>query len=487
MNKILLGTETRCELRNIQSQYAKKYSEGSLLVHEEKYILESFRLLFEDVQKYFGSDLLMYDAYYLQHDERINNICEKLQKGSKPYSNLVKTFNHNYPEWINKAKQQTEKQPFSIISISHELIANNKKTGLCLFKTNQKNVKANQIPVDCEFFNLDNVLTQSEKDEATLQEIFKATAKGIQGKTFQSLCNALDWKTKKHNGIARTILLYNALLKGKPNACVYFIRPRIAHGKYNGTLVLMLKRELSELEFNLLSSFLNELLCETAIAKFVNETKVKTREDTAKELGDFLWGGDANNRGTSQETVELQNNLKAALKKVLTDATLMDSINSEALQWVNNFVLFIDNHIEDKTHTINPDFSNHQFNKEHRTSDILNDGTLKEKYVKLVKVRKVVTLLSKLRDENKLSFNKELAGFKVELPWFVLIAVNDRTCNKAKPFALSTYKKMISSIGLQQKKKGEMYFVTCNFPYISNEEQEWIEQQVKNWKQPSAN
>lgn len=490
MNKVtLLGTDIRCDLRNIQGVYAKKYSAGSLLAHEEKYILDSFKLLFEDTRRYFGSDLLMYDAYYLRHDERINNICEKLQKKSESYSGLVKKFNSEYAEWINKAKQQTEKEPLSIVSISHELIANNKKTGLCLFKTGH-NKRVNSAPADCEFFNLDNVLEASAKRKFSLQEIFRETSKRINDNAFNSLCSKFGWGNQKKNGIARTILLYDTLLKGKNNGFVYFIRPRIAHGKYNGTLVVMLKRQLTELEFNMLSSFLNEILCETAIAKFVSETEFKTRENTAEELGDFLWGGDRSNKGKkspTKETIELQNNLKSTLKKCLADSVLMDNINSDALLWVNNFIAFINNHIDDNTHTLTPDFSNHQFKHEHRHINILEDEILREKFVRLFKVRKVVTLLCKLRDENKLSFTKEAASFKMKLPWFVLIAICDRTCNKMKPLSPNTYKKFISAVGLQQRKKGEMYFVTYKSPYISKEEQKWIDIQVEGWKLPAAN
>jgi hypothetical protein len=100
MSKVLLGTNTRCKLQNIQGTYAKKYSNGQLLEHEETYILDSFKFLFDDVKDFFGKDLIMFDAYYLTQTcaEQINNICIQLTKQNKSYSKLVAGFNPQYPE-----------------------------------------------------------------------------------------------------------------------------------------------------------------------------------------------------------------------------------------------------------------------------------------------------------------------------------------------------------------------------------------------------
>lgn len=422
MGKSLINSSTRCKLKDLQTEYSKKYTAEEFLHHEESYILDSFQLLFEDVKGFFGKSLLMLDGYYLSDDKSIKSINIRLANRCAEYKKLSAKFHKEYSTILQKVKEEAKQDPNQIISISHELIKHNRRTGVCILKRGKNSTKPS-LPLDCHFVDLVK-LGFIDKDKGNIPEyLFTKKYKSVSfEEEYTSLIKSLSVDKSKHQGLARTMELYHHLLKDSQNCYVYFIRPRTIHNDnvYNGTLVLFVDKVLPENEFNLLASFLNDILCETAIARLVYKAELKLKSELSCKTGLVFWGDEdvSNELNTAVKT-----NLSVSLRDLVNDKTLNEEVNQMAIKAKDEFINYIKSSFTTASSRLSERAKVTNFFHKEIIKLPYTEDSFKEKFKQSVVVRRALLLLTYLRNKNEIldsPASLEQKKYLQYLPYFVL-------------------------------------------------------------------
>ena len=331
MSNDLITSETRSKIKEVQRQF---FVSNLILRCEKEYLDKSFEVLFADICEYFQSNLILFDAFSLNNNHEIINIGESLYNKNSVYKFLIDQFNPLYHKTITELLKHS-REDSSFVSISNELIQKNKESAVCLFGNAENKIEIQQI--DCLNVNLSNVLLSSDinfSKPMTSADILELSEEVIVDDELNNFCSSFRISEDKNYGLRNTIVLYKSYLNRYDKIYAYFIRPRAVHGDYNGAMVIFLRRELSEAEFNLLCSILKEVLSELALAKSLeNEWEAITNEQnhTSKHMLNAI--GHQLKSMRDEDVICCPDLLKTRLDKI---CVYMDMINKS-----NDFLLNI--------------------------------------------------------------------------------------------------------------------------------------------------
>jgi hypothetical protein len=477
MSKILLKTHTRIELQKIQKKYIQKYTDSSdFLKQEENYITDCLNIFFNDLATYFGEELLMFDGYYLSEDKKIKSINLNLKINNSNYKTLSGRFNEQYTEIFTSIKEKLNEDENCIISISHELIEYNEQTGFCFFKTEDK-TSILYKPEDCIFVDLNRFeATNIKSTPIDIEKLVTLKNDFPEYEEFINVVNKLKINDYKIDGLARTFELYNYLSYKYKESYIYFIRPRIAHGEYNGTLVLFVSRELSSMEFDIISSFLNEILCQLTVSYQIQKEKQNL-------LGDYnlvQWGWEA----TTAEEKSIKISLSKILAKFEEEFKIdNEEINEIVLKAVDEFADFCENQIEGKSLSVSARVF--QTALKSREGHDLNDSEFKARFKDTLIIRRVILLSCIYRDNNLIKFEKKISFLSNNLPHFILktfkAGLFDLSIySSQKRGDTSTYRKNLNCLGLDSNNTDRKLGVRTSVPHISKSEALWLERTKSN-------
>ncbi|AYQ31029.1 hypothetical protein [Runella sp. SP2] len=474
---MLVSTATRISLQEVQKRYIQKYAIGDFLAHEESYISEGFALLFDDLQQYFGNDLLMFDAYYLAENGNINSVHPLLKKVNQRYNNLSNKFCLDYSQIFEEVKAKANQYPNSLLSISEKLIIENRKTGFCFFKTIDSNSVYIQ-PIDCLFVNLNNFqsITARRGGQIDVNQLYVQVNELTGLVDFDNAVSALNVETDERDGFARTFDLYDSLLQNHGRAFVYFIRPRVAHGEYNGTLTLFLSRQLIEDEFNIISSFINDILCETTIARAIHKTKTEMAEEH-----DILYWGTDKPKSDNQCKKKRRDQLVNMLKDKENDISFTDQIYNEVQQAVEAFLTFFKNPNEMCLAT------SVQFHEWIECNSVCMELSavrgVENRFRDTLIIRRTILCLCQLRNNNKIIYHEDMRFVKNVMPRYVLdvfknkVFSKDYTIKHKSDADTPNYRKNLASLGLHSVNSTSLLDISVNPPYVSLKEKNWLWEQ----------
>ena len=474
---MLLSTNTRIKLQEIQKTFINTHGFNGFLAQEEIYISESFNLLFQDLWAYFSHELLMFDAYYLAENGNIKSIHPLLKGVNQGYANLSDRFRSDYSQIFEEVKAKANQYPNSLLSISEKLIRRNSKTGFCFYKIIDSNSVYIQ-PIDCLFINLNSFQTITARRDGQIDvEQLYAQPNELTGTVdFENAVLALNVETDERDGFARTFDLYDSLLQNHDTAFAYFIRPRVAHGEYNGTLTLFLSRQLTEDEFNVISSFINDILFEKTIARAIHQTKT----EMAEEHNILIWGSP-----NAKKDTENQKKRKVQLARMLldkeNDKSFTEEIYNEVQQAVDVFLAFFKNPNEMCLAT--PAKYYNWLEGRDVSTELSAVRGVENRFRDTLIIRRTILCLCQLRNNNKIIYHEDMKFVKNVMPRYVLDVFKTKVFSKEYPLGNKSnadtpiYRKNLYSLGLDSANSNYLLDINVKPTHVSVKEKNWLLEQ----------